>query len=110
MRKYISVLLAAGVSFGATAVIAGNTSNVNNDDAKALADYFVKKFPGVKTESLVNGAYALDESLYSQFENIEEFPPYEDFVAKGEAFYNTAFKNGKSFADCFGDDVRRLFR
>jgi sulfur-oxidizing protein SoxA len=108
MRKYISVLLAAGVSFGATAVIAGNTSNVNNDDAKALADYFVKKFPGVKTESLVNGAYALDESLYSQFENIEEFPPYEDFVAKGEAFYNTPFKNGKSFADCFGDDTSAI--
>lgn len=99
MRKYLSILLAASVSLGTSAAMADN-----NKDARDLADYFSKKFPGVTTDTLVNGSYALDEGLYLQWENIEEFPPYEDLVAKGEEFYNTPFKNGKSFASCFGDD------
>jgi sulfur-oxidizing protein SoxA len=99
MRKYLSVLLAASVSLGTSAAMADN-----NSDANDLKQYFSKKFPGVTTEAMVNGAYALDESLYSQWENIEEFPPYEEFVNKGEALYNTPFANGKGFASCFGDD------
>ncbi len=108
MRKYLSVLLAASVSLGVSTVSADNHGSINNKDANDLASYFTNKFPGVKTEDLVNGAYALDESLYSQFENIEEFPPYEDFVATGEEFYNTPFKNGKTFASCLGDDTSSI--
>lgn len=103
MRKTLSMLLAAAVSVTGTTVFADN-----NKDAGDLANYFVSKFPGVTTDALVNGAYALDESLYSQWENIEEFPPYEDFVALGEEFYNKPFANGKSFASCFGDDVSAI--
>jgi len=99
MRKYLSVLLAASVSLVTSAAMADN-----NKDASDLANYFSKKFPGVSKDALVNGAYALDESLYSQWENIEEFPPYEDFVAMGEEIYNKPFKNGKGFASCFGND------
>ena len=100
MRKYMSVLLAASVSLATTNVLADN-----NADAQELKDYFIKKFPGVTTDALVNGAYALDEGLFMQWQDVEEnFPPYEDFVAKGEEIYNKSFANGKSFASCFGDD------
>jgi len=108
MRKYFSVLLAASLTLGVTTVSADNHGSINNKDAKALADYFDKKFPGVTTNDLVNGAYALDESLFMQFEAQEEFPRYEDFVAQGEEFYNTPFKNGKGFADCFGNDTSSI--
>lgn len=103
MRKYLSVLLAASVSLGAGSVAAGNAQ-----DVAELKEYFMKKFPGVEIESLKDGSYALDESLYMQFENIEEFPPWEDFAAKGEEIYNTPFANGKTFASCFGDDVTKI--
>lgn len=104
MRKSTSLLLAATVSLASGLAIAAGASDINNKDAREMADYFSKKFPGVEKSTLIHGAYALDQSRMDQFLNIEEFPPYEDFVAKGEAFYNTPFKNGKSFADCFGDD------
>jgi len=103
MRKYLSVLLAASVSLGTGSVSADSTKHVDE-----LKDYFMKKFPGVEIESLNDGSYALDESLYMQFENIEEFPPWEDFAAKGEEIYNTPFANGKTFASCFGDDVTKI--
>ena len=32
---------------------------------------------------------------------IEEFPPYELNLEKGETLFNTPFANGKSYADCF---------
>ena len=100
MRKYISVLLAASVGLASSAIMADN-----NADSNDLKDYFIKKFPGVTTDSLVNGAYALDEGLFMQWQDVEEnFPPYEDNLSKGEELYNKPFANGKTFADCFGDD------
>jgi len=36
-----------------------------------------------------------------QWEEIEEFPPYELNIDKGETLFNTPFANGKSYADCF---------
>ena len=65
MRKYISVLLAASVSLASSTIMADN-----NADANDLKDYFIKKFPGVSTDSLVNGAYALDEGLFMQWQDV----------------------------------------
>ena len=79
MQKYLSVLLAASVSMASTTVIAGSPEHTDE-----LKQYFVKKFPGVATESLKDGAYALDEGLMMQFKDIEEFPPWEDNMLKGE--------------------------
>jgi sulfur-oxidizing protein SoxA len=86
-----------------SALIAGNSKDVQD-----LKDYFVKKFPGVNTDTLVHGSYALDEGLMMQFRDIEEFPPWEDNAAKGEELYNKPFANGKTFASCFGDDVSAI--
>ena len=75
MRKYMSVLLAASVSLATTNVLADN-----NADAQELKDYFIKKFPGVTTDALVNGAYALDEGLFMQWQDVEvNFPPMKIF-------------------------------
>ena len=72
-------------------------------DQKAFQDYFIKKFPKVKYEDFVNGPYSMDAGLHKQWEEKEEFPPYEFAVESGKEMFGTAFKNGKTYADCFAN-------
>ena len=53
-------------------------------DARAFQDYFFKKFPNVKPDDFANGPYALNEDMRRQWEEKEQFPPYEAPVALGE--------------------------
>lgn len=46
-------------------------------EAKAFRNYFVRKFPDVKLEEFVNGPYALNQDMHRQWEEKEQFPPYE---------------------------------
>jgi sulfur-oxidizing protein SoxA len=70
-------------------------------DRKAFVKYFTDKFPKLKLKDFVNGPYSMDENLYKQWVAKEEFPPYEFAVEKGKKMFETPFKNGKSYADCF---------
>jgi sulfur-oxidizing protein SoxA len=73
-------------------------------EAQAFRNYFVKKFPNVKLEDFVNGPYALDEDMRRQWEEKEQFPPYEFSLEKGKELFAKAFTNGKRYADCFPDE------
>ena len=76
------------------------------EDTAAIRDYFKKTLGAdAPLEDFINGTYALNEDARSQWEEIEEFPPYEIEVDKGAALWAKTFKNGKSFASCFGDDI-----
>ena len=70
-------------------------------DAKAFQNYFTKKFPKVKLEDFVNGPYSMNEDMHKQWEEKEEFPPYEFALEAGKEMFSTPFKNGKTYADCF---------
>jgi sulfur-oxidizing protein SoxA len=70
-------------------------------DAKASRNFFVKKFPNVKLEDFVNGPYALDEDMRRQWEEKEQFPPYEFSLEMGKEMFAKPFRNGKRYADCF---------
>jgi L-cysteine S-thiosulfotransferase len=70
-------------------------------DAKAFRDYFVQKFPKVKLEDFVNGPYSMNEDMRKQWEEKEEFPPYEFALDAGKEMFTKPFKNGKTYADCF---------
>lgn len=70
-------------------------------DAKAFRDYFVNKFPKVKLEDFVNGPYSMNEDMRKQWEEKEQFPPYEFALEAGKEMFATPFKNGKTYADCF---------
>jgi sulfur-oxidizing protein SoxA len=72
-------------------------------DLKAFQDYFIKKFPKVKYDDFVNGPYSMDEGLHKQWEEKEQFPPYEFAVETGKEMFSTPFKNGKTYADCFAN-------
>jgi L-cysteine S-thiosulfotransferase len=73
-------------------------------EARAFRNYFVKKFPNVKLEDFVNGPYALNEDMRRQWEEKEQFPPYEFSLERGKELFAKAFANGKRYADCFPDE------
>lgn len=82
------------------------------EDLQAFREYFMKRFPGVPLEEYKNGVYAINADARSSWEAIEEFPPYEDAVAKGEKLFKTKFANGKSYASCFpngGKGIRQNY-
>ena len=70
-------------------------------DAKAFRNYFVTKFPNVKFDDFVNGPYSLNEDMRRQWEEKEQFPPYEFSLDMGKEMFGKPFKNGKGYADCF---------
>jgi len=72
-------------------------------DQKAFQNFFIKKFPKVKYEDFVNGPYSMDEGLHRQWEEKEQFPPYEFAVETGKEMFATPFKNGKTYGDCFAN-------
>jgi len=79
------------------------------EDTKAFRAYFQKTLGAkVNLSEFINGTYALNEDARSQWEEIEEFPPYEIDIEKGADIYAKEFKNGKSFASCFGDDLSSI--
>src|ERR1700691_1486997 len=68
---------------------------------KAFRDFFTKRFPDVPLNDFVNGPYSMDADLRKQWDDIEQFPPYEFAVEKGKEMFATPFKNGKTYGDCF---------
>jgi sulfur-oxidizing protein SoxA len=81
-------------------------------DFKAFRKYFTERFPKVQLDDFVNGPYSMDEGLRKQWKAIDEFPPYEFAVDQGKQMFETPFKNGKTYADCFpnkGIGVRQLY-
>jgi sulfur-oxidizing protein SoxA len=81
-------------------------------DAKAFRDYFTRKFPKVTLEDFVNGPYSMNEDMHRQWEEKEQFPPYEFALEAGREMFARPFKNGKTYADCFangGIGVRQTY-
>jgi L-cysteine S-thiosulfotransferase len=96
----LAALALAALALAAQPALAADTPNPVAD-AKAFRDYFTKKFPKVKLEDFVNGPYSMDEDMHRQWEEKEQFPPYEFALDAGKEMFATPFKNGKSYADCF---------
>jgi sulfur-oxidizing protein SoxA len=103
MKKLITLLLSAGLAATTTQAFAGP-----REDLAKFQAYFEQKFPGMKLDEFGNGPYALDENKRIQWESMEEFPPYEEYVDKGREIWEKPFKNGKSFASCFGSDPSKV--
>jgi sulfur-oxidizing protein SoxA len=100
--RFSSIGLAlTALAFGLARPTAAADSPNPPADAKAFQKYFTDKFPKVKLEDFVNGPYSMDEGLYKQWKEKEEFPPYEFALDAGKELFSKPFKNGKSFADCF---------
>lgn len=115
------------VAIAACTLQAGDFNAQAEKDRKALIKYFEDKFAdpeknaatffpystedelknniksGLKWQDFSIGNYAFNTNGVATYEEIKEFPPYEEFVDKGEELYNKKFANGNSFAICFPD-------
>jgi sulfur-oxidizing protein SoxA len=92
-------LTAAALALLAGLPMAGHASP--EQDLKDFREFYMKRFPGVPLDEFKNGVYAIDADSRSSWESIEEFPPYEDELKKGEKLFKTAFANGKTYSSCF---------
>ncbi len=108
MKARFAILLAsAALALAALAAIAPRAIAADTPDpvadAKAFRDYFTNKFPKVKLDDFVNGPYSMNEDMRKQWEEIDQFPPYQFALDAGKEMFEKPFKNGKTYADCFAD-------
>jgi len=96
----------AALLIGLTPLIAVHAST--GEDVEALRAYYKKNAPNANFSDYGNGIYAFDKDARTQWEEIEEFPPYEIAIDNGQEIWDKPFKNGKSFADCFDPDVSKI--
>ena len=94
-------------------VLAGTASTAMADPAADLnhfREFFKKKFPAVPFDEYANGLYALPgmDEYRAQWELINEFPPYELGFSEGKKRWETPFKNGETFANCFKNGGKNI--
>ena len=73
------------------------------DDLRAFQSFYQQRFPDTPFEDFANGLYSIDENRREEWEQMEEFPPYEFDIDAGEELFHEPFANGKGYADCFPD-------
>ncbi len=108
MKKLLTAFLVIGL-FGTFAATAQATPQ---EDLEKFRSYFQKRFPGTPFNDFVNGVYSIDAASREQWEDIEEFPPYELNIEKGKTLFNKPFANGKTYASCFengGDGIAHRY-
>jgi sulfur-oxidizing protein SoxA len=97
----LAILLAALIS--PSAAVAGP-----EEDRLAFVDFFQKRFPDIAFDEFANGIYAIDADARAQWMEIEEFPPYEFAIERGEAQWLEPFANGSTYADCYEQPVGEI--
>ena len=104
MKIIKNLAVSVGLIMSAQLVTAaGNTLETVDPEADriSLQNFYKKRFPEAEIADYVNGIYAVDADSRDQWNELEEFPPYEFDVEAGETLFNTPFANGQSYADCF---------
>ncbi len=97
MTRFLTVALtlASGLLLGVP-VQAGP-----EDDRRAFLAHYQARFPDVPFSEYANGIYAIDQDARRQWQEIEEFPPYEFAVAEGEDLWNEPLAGNAIYDDCF---------
>jgi sulfur-oxidizing protein SoxA len=72
-------------------------------ERQRLVAMFAERFPAVPLEDYVYGAMISNPDARAQYEQIMEFPPFLGDIEAGRTIWETPFRNGKRFADCFPD-------
>ena len=111
MKKLIPSLLIAGIVAGMGSAMAADVkfNPLNNPSnpaefAKEFRNYFYENFPQIKHNEYNMGVYGFDKDAYSQYKNMMEFPPQDDYIAKGKEIWDTyKLPDGKPLSSCVGD-------
>ncbi|HEX5464485.1 MAG TPA: sulfur oxidation c-type cytochrome SoxA [Burkholderiales bacterium] len=102
--KYVALLLALAGMLTCSVVATASPEQ----DRQHLIEVYKKELPNVKFDDYVHGALALNKDALEQYQSIMEMPPWLDALDQGKKLWETPFKNGKTYADCFpngGKDV-----
>lgn len=100
MRKLLTATLVLGLC-GTFALPANATPE---EDLQKFRTYHEKRFPKTPFNDYINGVYSVDPASRAQWEEIEEFPPYELNIESGKTLFNMPFANGKTYGSCFEND------
>lgn len=98
MKKLLTAMLVMGLLGGAYTLPVQASPEADLEKFRA---YFHKRFPNTPKDDFINGVYSIDSASREQWEEIEEFPPYELNLEKGKTLFETPFANGKTYASCF---------
>lgn len=103
VRRRMRVPLPALVPllFPAALVALAAPAGTPEEDRQTWQGYFRARFPRVPLAEFGNGTYALDPAGRENWEAIEDFPPYEPAIDRGEAMWHQPFANGTTYEDCF---------
>src|SRR5512139_1377555 len=96
MKKLIWVLSCLGCL-----VVVTNAQATPEDDRLRVVQAVKKKYPDIKFGDYVYGALAFSPDAKAQYDAVMAFPPYDAEIEKGAKLWDTPFKNGKRYADCF---------
>ena len=97
MKKLLTATILLGLLGGFTL----SAQATPQEDLAEFRAYFKNRFPNTPFNDYINGVYSIDAASREQWEEIEEFPPYELNISKGEELFKKPFANGKGYADCF---------
>ena len=73
------------------------------EDRQLFLDTFAGNIPDVPISQYIYGSMMLSEDALDQYESIMDFPPFQEMVDQGKKIWETPFKNGQKFANCFGN-------
>ena len=99
MRKTLVIL---GMAILVAMPFSGSASP--RQDLEEFQNFYMKRFPGTPFDDFANGVYSIDAASRAQWQDIEEFAPYELNISDGEALFNAPFANGNTYASCFEND------
>lgn len=105
MKKTLQIALTIGAVATATVSMASPYEVDPEKSRQQLVEYFKAKNPKIAYNEYVNGAYNYSADKKSQWEAVEEFPPYLDAIDDGEAIYN---KDQAVYDKCFGSDITKV--
>ena len=79
-----------------------------DQDRELWLRHFAQRYPGVPPDEYIYGAMISNPGAREQYEQIMEFPPFLGDIERGKKIWETPFKNGRRFSDCFPNAGRNV--
>ncbi len=69
-------------------------------DQQQIRKIYQQRFPELSFQQYADGVYAIDAIARESWQAIEEFPPYEPAIERGQKAFDKTFPNGGHYSDC----------
>ncbi len=106
--KTHSIVCALVSALSAYAIARPAYAGEPDSDRVRMIELFTSRFPQVPLDDYIYGALISNPGGRVQYEQIMEFPPFLSDLEQGRTIWETPFRNGKRFADCFPDEGKNI--